>query len=153
MYKRLGLLGILLALVLLTAVPTAHARGGPPQTVIGSVWIEPGDPEGLEGYRGHMRFRAREAPGDDSVSGVLYWHQTWDGGELTHRVSVDTLTVYDDSSAFLGGLDYANEFPGGGLRYLSVFLYDDALGRRVTACFGLQCQSYDVVGGNFVIFD
>ena len=114
MFKKLGLLTILVVLALMTSVPAVSAQGGPPpdrgqpqgQTLAtGSIHVQPGlyDPE----IDIHINFNVRGVnfvPADDDypwdhyeATGHLFWRE---GGEI-NRVNVHLLEIWEHAPGLL----------------------------------------------------
>jgi len=94
MYKRLGIVALVLALALVVAVPAAQARGAPYGMFRGSVWVEfsHADPP-LDGELPaeldlhHLVFNAREGRGNQSADGHLFL-QRKGSATFDHRVDI-----------------------------------------------------------------
>ncbi len=168
MYKRLGVVALVLALALMIAVPAAMARGPAPRAT-GSVWLDPTSHDD-GGYVRYLEFDAHGPRGNRPIKGHLYWYQSREGHTFEHRINIDDarfegeltplLIPIPEGCAFFSGIAY--DGPNSGLR-LCIFACDvgtpGAAGDWLMALWSKpdtgefvgDLWRYDVVSGNLVV--
>ena len=117
MFKRLGILAILIVMALMVSVPAVAAQGGPPPDrgqprgqvlATGSIWVHP---QGI-GNDIHINFNARQVNDAGVGTGHVFWRE---GGEI-YRVNVNLLIIWPEPNdvlcAYISGIAHTGERSG-----------------------------------------